>query len=120
MPAFADVIPEKDLDHILDYLIDGEPPARADGEQLAKDQGCLGCHTTDGSQLVGPSFKGIFGRETELEGDDEIVADEAYLLRSMTHPEAEVVEGFPPIMPAYEHLSDAELKALVDYLKGLK
>lgn len=120
MPAFADVIPDKDLDNILDYLLETAAPAAVDGEQVARDQGCLGCHSTDGTRLVGPSFKAIFGRETELEGDRKIVVDEAYLLRSITHPAAEVVEDYPPIMPAYEQLSDAELKALVDYLKGLE
>jgi cytochrome c oxidase subunit 2 len=120
MPPFAGVIPESDLERILDFLLGGEMTAPVDGEKIAKDQGCLGCHSTDGSERVGPSFKAIFGRITEIEGGGEITVDAAYLLRSITHPEAEIVDDFPPIMPAYDQLTDAELNALVDYLKGLK
>jgi cytochrome c oxidase subunit 2 len=120
MPTFADAIPDSDLEQILDFLLDAELTSAPDGEQLAKDQGCLGCHSTDGSELVGPSFKAIFGRETKIDGAGEITVDAVYLRRSITHPEAQIVEGFPPIMPAYDQLSDAELQALVDYLQGIK
>ncbi len=120
MPSFDGKIPESDLEIILDFLLGVEKTAPVDGEKIAKDQGCLGCHSTDGTERVGPSFKGIFGRVTEIEDGGEITVDEDYLLRSITHPEAEIVDDFPPIMPAYDQLTDAELKALVDYLKGLK
>lgn len=120
MPSFAGAIPEPELETILDFLLTGAPPAGLDGEQIAKEQGCLGCHSTDGSQLVGPTFKAISGRATSVEGKGDIVADEAYLRRSIVNPEADIVEEFPPIMPVYDHLSDAELKALVAYLQGLK
>lgn len=120
MPPFAGVIPAPDLERILDFLMDGEMKTPVDGEKIAKEQGCLGCHSTDGSKRVGPSFKAIFGRKTEIEGGGAITVDAAYLLRSITHPEAEIVDDFPPIMPAYDQLTDAELNALVDYLKGLK
>ncbi len=120
MPPFAGAIPDEDLAVMLDFLLTGAPPAGLDGEQIAKENGCLGCHSTDGSQLVGPTFKSIFGRETALEGGGTISADGAYLLRAITRPEQELVEDFPPIMPAYDHLNEAELQALVDYLKGVK
>ena len=119
-PAFADAIPDSDLEQILDFLLAGELTAAPDGEQLAKDQGCLGCHSTDGSELVGPSFQAILGRKTKIDGAGEITVDAVYLRRSITHPGAQIVEGFPPIMPAYDQLSDAELQALVDYLQGVK
>lgn len=120
MPAFADVIPDADLEQMLDFLVFDVQSKGPDGAAIAKEQGCLGCHSTDGSQLVGPSFKAVFGRETVLEGGGRIIADEAYLLRSLTHPALEVVEGFPAIMPAYDQLSPADQQALIDYLEGLE
>jgi hypothetical protein len=40
-----------------------DPELVAMGEQLYTEQGCSGCHTTDGSALVGPSWQGLFGKE---------------------------------------------------------
>jgi cytochrome c oxidase subunit 2 len=120
MPDFTGVIPESDLEHILDFLMGETKDAPLDGGKIAEEQGCLGCHSTDGSSMVGPSFKSIFGRETELEGDRKITVDTDYLRRSIKEPNADIVDDFPPIMPAYDQLSSAELQALVDYLKGLK
>lgn len=118
MPSFDGAIPEPELEAMLDYLTGEEKPAAGlDGETIAREQGCLGCHSTDGSQLVGPTFKSIFGRETAVEGQGTVVADELYLMRALVKPEEEIVEGFPPIMPAYDHLSEEELDALVEYLK---
>jgi cytochrome c oxidase subunit 2 len=51
----------------------------------------------------------------------KLVADEAYLRKSILEPNADVVKGFPPIMPSQEGLlTDQEIDALVSYLKGLK
>jgi cytochrome c oxidase subunit 2 len=72
---------------------------------------------------VGPSFKGIMGRsETVLTKGAErsITVDEACLRLSILEPNADVVKGFPPIMPAFGDLSKDELTALVEYLKGVK
>ena len=49
-----------------------------------------------------------------------ITVDDAYLRRSILEPNADVVKGFQPIMPAFTDLSKDELTALVEYLKGIK
>jgi cytochrome c oxidase subunit 2 len=95
-----------------------------EGRQLAKKLGCLGCHSTDGSKLIGPSFKGLYMREETvitkgIEG--EAVADEEYIIRSILDPTADIVKGYPPIMPSQKgSLSDENLKEIVKYLKELK
>ena len=94
-----------------------------DAKALLEQNGCLGCHSLDGSQGAGPSFKGIFGRSTVVvTGGKErtIPADEAYLRRSITDPQADVVKGFQPIMPAFPDLKDDDMKVLIEYLKGIK
>ncbi|HXQ22517.1 MAG TPA: c-type cytochrome [Candidatus Acidoferrales bacterium] len=88
------------------------------GQRLFEANGCPACHTTDGSPGVGPTVKGIFGREVELTTERKITADDAYLERSIRDPNAEVVAGFQPLMPLLP-LSDADVKALVAYLKTL-
>jgi cytochrome c oxidase subunit 2 len=94
------------------------------GHELLEKHGCLGCHSLDGSPRLGPTFKGIWGRKvTVLTGGTErnIVVDADYLRRSLLEPNADVVKGFPPVMPSFVgQLKDDEIKAIVEYLKGLK
>jgi cytochrome c oxidase subunit 2 len=97
---------------------------RPDGAKLFAEKGCVACHSIDGSPKVGPSLKGVFGhRMTVLTNGKErqITADEAYLRRSLLDPTADIVKGFPPIMPSQKGaLSDVELDALIEYLKTLQ
>ena len=85
-------------------------------------KGCLGCHTTDGSKKIGPTFKGLFGRQVTVltNGKERVItADEAYLKKSVLHPEADIVKGYPPIMPVIA-MTDEELEEIVEYLESLK
>ncbi len=94
------------------------------GRQLLESQGCLGCHSLDGSRIVGPTLKGIFGRKGRVLTDGaerDVVADEDYLRRSIVKPNADVVVGYPPIMPSQEGiLSDEQIDAIIEYLKTLQ
>jgi len=122
MPAYTEQLDTAQLDALLATLLGTATVAKPDGARLASDNGCLGCHSLDGSRLVGPSFQGIGGRQTMIEdaaGSRSVTADRAYLLKSIREPGTEVVEGYPPAMPPYPQFSDAELEALVDYLEGL-
>jgi cytochrome c oxidase subunit 2 len=93
------------------------------GASLASEKGCIGCHSVDGSSLVGPSFKGIYNRKTTVITDGkerEVISDEEYLKRSILNPGADIVKGYPPIMPSQEGaLTDRELEEMVEYLKTL-
>ncbi len=94
-----------------------------DGAALARAKGCLACHSLDGSRGVGPTFKGLYQSSlTVLAGGKRqtIVADDAYLAESIRLPNARIVEGFQPIMPALPDLKDTEVAALVDFIKGIK
>jgi cytochrome c oxidase subunit 2 len=93
------------------------------GQTLADQNGCLGCHSIDGTRIVGPSFKGMMERERTIirgEQKEKILADSDYLTRSIREPSAEVVEGYPAIMPAFPDFSDDDIKALQDWLETLK
>jgi cytochrome c oxidase subunit II len=89
-----------------------------------QEKGCLACHTIDGSPKIGPTFKGLFGkRETVIhEGKEvEAVADEAFIHHKLLAPEEARIKGFPPIMPSQKGiLTDAEIGAIIEYLKTLK
>jgi cytochrome c oxidase subunit 2 len=94
------------------------------GKALTSTKGCIACHSSDGSKLVGPSYKGLYGREEKVvEGGKTITVtvDDNYLRESIENPLAKVVEGYPPSMPPYKGLvNEEELAAIIEYIKSLK
>jgi cytochrome c oxidase subunit 2 len=98
------------------------PPDPARGERAFKLKGCVACHTTDGSKLVGPTWKGLFGSQVTvltLGKEVTLTADDDYIKRSISHPPKEVVKGFAPQMPKAD-LSDGDVADLTAYIKSLQ
>ncbi|MEM4986014.1 cytochrome c oxidase subunit II [Collimonas sp. H4R21] len=89
----------------------------AQGKALAESKACVACHTVDGSPRVGPTWKGLFGKTETMENGTTATVDETYLKDFIRNPQARVVKGFAPMMPKIE-MSDAELEALVAYIKS--
>jgi cytochrome c oxidase subunit 2 len=102
----------------------GAASERPVGQELLRQKGCLACHSTDGSQSSGPTFKGLFGRIEQVihEGKLETVTvDDAYLRSSIVTPAADLVVGFRNIMPPGKPaLSDQEIEEIVAYLRTLR
>lgn len=91
------------------------------GRVVAAQQGCLKCHSVDGSRHIGPTFLDLYERRERLSTGEVVVADEPYLTRSMMDPAAQVVAGYQNVMPSYQgKLSPPEVAAVVEYLKSLK
>ena len=96
------------------------PPAER-GKQLFVQWGCQTCHSTDGSKLAGPSFKGLFGKDEELADGSKVKVDENYIRESILNPNAKVVKGFPPVMPVFQgQLKDPQIDALIAFIKEQK
>jgi cytochrome c oxidase subunit 2 len=91
------------------------------GRNVAVQQGCLKCHSVDGSRHIGPTFQDLYLRREKLSTGEVVVADEAYLTRSMMDPAAQVVDGYQNVMPSFQgRLTPPEVAAVVEYLKSLK
>jgi len=92
------------------------------GKVLAAQFGCVGCHTSDGSKSVGPTWQGLFGSRVELSDGTTVAADEAYLVESIVNPGAKIVAGFPEgLMPSFkDQLSEAQVNDLIAYIRSLK
>jgi cytochrome c oxidase subunit II len=96
------------------------PPAEL-GAKIYKEKGCNACHSIDGSILVGPSFKGIYGHTVELQDGSKITVDENYIRQSILEPQSQVVKGFQPVMPSFKGiLSDDDISGVIAYIKTLK
>jgi cytochrome c oxidase subunit 2 len=93
----------------------------AQGRAVAAQQGCLKCHSVDGSRHIGPTFLDLYRRQEKLSTGEVITADEAYLTRSMMDPAAQVVAGYQNVMPSFQgRMTPPEVAAVVEYLKSLK
>lgn len=95
------------------------------GFNVVKMNGCVACHSSDGTKLVGNSFKGIWGeqRQVLVDGEEQTVTvDEEYIRESIYEPNAKVVVGYNEgLMPAYtDQISDEEIDQFIEYLKSLK
>jgi cytochrome c oxidase subunit 2 len=143
MPSYQGQLSDDDITGLIEFMktIDGttkvelsqttvkKQPAAAGatpaerGKALvnAPDNLCATCHSIDGSKLVGPSFKGLWGRKEKMSDGTEINVDADYIKESIYKPQAKIVEGYGPVMPAmYEgKLSEQDVNDIIEYLKTL-
>src|SRR3954466_7925146 len=110
VPALAALLPPRLLG--VSGGGDGPPALSADaskGQQVAKDRGCANCHTPDGRRSEGPTWKGLYGSTVTLADGSTVVADDAYLARSIREPKAQMVQGYKSPMPTTPGVTDAEI-----------
>lgn len=113
-------------DAYVDWLANASDPGKgksADqfGATLYTKRGCNACHSVDGTNGVGPSWKGLYGKQQTFAGGVSLTVDDAYLKESMLNPSAKIVTGFAPVMPTFQGvLSEREVAALIEYIKTLK
>lgn len=94
------------------------------GERLLFERGCVSCHSLDGSKMVGPTFRGLFGTNRLVMTSGQrrtVVADHDYIVNSIIDPRLDIVEGFPGTMPSGKDiLSPQEIEEIINYLKTIK
>lgn len=137
MPSYASQIPVADRWAIIAYVkseqmkkdatVPQEPGGVAqviinvataeNGEKLYKAKGCNACHSLDGTKVVGPTFKGLWGRKEDT-NSGPVTVDDAYFAESVRNPQAKVVTGYPPAMPVLP-INDLELESLKLFVQTL-
>ncbi|NOY50380.1 MAG: cytochrome c oxidase subunit II [Chlorobi bacterium] len=93
------------------------------GLTLMKKNACFSCHTTDGSRLVGPSFKGVVGRSETIIVDDKeetITVDADFIKHKLQNPLSSNVKGFQSGLMPKLPLSDQEISHIIDYVSTIK
>jgi cytochrome c oxidase subunit 2 len=95
----------------------GEP-----GLAVLQQKNCLVCHSVDGSEKVGVSLKGLYGKQqTVVAGgkEQQVTVDEFYLANTLREPHTHLVKGYPPAMPV-PSLNDDEIGQVIAYIRELK
>jgi mono/diheme cytochrome c family protein len=102
------------------------PALIAQGKTLFASAGCSGCHSLTGAAGAGPTLKGLASGQTTLTNGQTIAADDAYLARSITDPDAQIVKGYGAgiMAPAVAGLDlgakPADVRALIAFVKSQK
>ncbi|MCD4732338.1 MAG: cytochrome c oxidase subunit II [Bacteroidales bacterium] len=115
------VIPETDYTTWVNDKSSADHP----GLQVLKKNACTSCHSLDGSKLIGPSFKGVWGiTETVITDGTErqILVDKEYVKNSVYDPNADVTKGYNQgLMISYKDLvNEEDINHIIEYLKTLK
>jgi cytochrome c oxidase subunit 2 len=100
--------------------VEADPAKR--GEKWATIN-CVSCHSLDGTKVVGPTWKGVYGSQVELEDGTTVTVDDAYLLSSILDPNAQIHKGYPAnVMPATygELLSEAQIQDILAFIQTVK
>lgn len=95
-----------------------------DGYLLIRNNGCIACHSIDGTKLVGPTFLNLYGKErtvTEDKIQKTIIADDEYIKRSVFEPNTDIVSGYNKgLMQSYKNvIKESDIPVIIDYLKTL-
>ena len=90
------------------------------GEEIYKTKGtCEICHRIGQKGTRAPDLAGVGARAAKMKPG---MTAKAYLLESLIQPQAFVVEGYPPIMPAVDKppiaLNRSEVWALIAFLEA--
>lgn len=104
-------------------FIKNGPSAESPGLTLLKKNNCLSCHSLDGSKIVGPTFKGIYGSKRQVLTDKGEITEEGtadYIKRSILDPDSEIVKGFNKgLMQSYKSiLSDEDINNIIAFFKS--
>lgn len=120
MYAMLDVMPADEFDAWY-----GEAPKVISPEQMIAlgktvfTGNCAVCHNVTAERKVGPGMGGKYGSVSKLASGKRVKVDDAYLIKSIKNPMADIVEGYPPGM-AQIPLTDDQVNGVVAYIKSLK
>lgn len=101
------------------------------GAGLYRQRGCQQCHSLDGTNNIGPTFKNLWdhvveGSVTFRDGTrlsslfNDNYTPEDYIRESIYKPEARFVAGFNPAMPTYQgQVKENDIPAMIAFFKSL-
>lgn len=90
------------------------------GRRRVESLGCLQCHGFVDGQQKAPSLPGLFGSNVRLASGETVIADAAYLRRSILEPAGQIREGFGNNMPSFEgQIEPEQMFEILAYLRSV-
>jgi len=122
------VVAQSDFDAwvIKESGLSDDPVER--GNKWAQQFGCLSCHSLDGSKIVGPTWKGLFGESVSFTDGTSTVVNADYIRESILNPNLKIVEGFAAgLMPqqlidpiSKKPITDQQIEDIIAFIESLK
>ena len=125
MLATVKILPEDEWQEWWNQSDDNDvdmskPPAER-GKALMAKYACNTCHSTDGTVVIGPSFRNLWGQTEKLSDGTTALVDEDYVRNKILNPNKNSVAGFPKVMPSFQGLiSEEQILDIIAYLKTIK
>jgi cytochrome c oxidase subunit 2 len=123
MLAPVEVVSEEQFSAWLNDALDLPDDPVLRGQMWVTQNGCLSCHSIDGSRLVGPSWLNVCGSQEVLSDGTTVTVDSAYLYESIVNPSSKIVESYPDgLMPKTygDDLSDDQIDDIIAYICSVK
>lgn len=122
MAAIIRIVPDKDYKAWLEGLSANVPPPEL-GKSMFKVRGCSQCHTVDGSDNTGPTWKNMYGHAVEFTDGTSYSAEQMkdpvffanYVRESITNPAAKIVKGKGNNMTP-QALNEKQIIGVIAYL----
>jgi cytochrome c oxidase subunit II len=115
------IIPEDEFE----IWLAEEPPVTVEnmGMKILRNNACTSCHSIDGTKLVGPTFKNLYGEPRIVVANGQemtMVADSAYIYNAIVDPDKELVKGYPAgQMRSYKNVIPHEdIVTLIEYFRS--
>jgi cytochrome c oxidase subunit 2 len=99
----------------------GKIPPAEEGQKLYKDMGCISCHSVDGTRIIGPSWKDLFGSEQAQDDGTSVKVTDNYVLNVAWDPGHTLhLAGYQMVMPSFRgQLSQEDVGAIIGYMKTI-
>jgi len=96
------------------------PPAFL-GERLYRTKGCSQCHSIDGTRIIGPTWKNLWGYNVDFEnGVPSLTADETFIRSCILTPSARIVRSYQNVMPSFQgSVNDKDINNIIAFMKTL-
>lgn len=118
------VVSQEDFDKwLISESEVGQLPLAQRGAKYFQTRACASCHNVDNpAAKVGPSLYKKWGQQSVQADGTKVNFDENHVRESILKPQEKIAMGFPQPspMPSFQgQLSESELAAIIEYIKGL-
>jgi cytochrome c oxidase subunit 2 len=96
-----------------------DPVAR--GRKLYFSKGCAQCHSLDGSRMVGPSFKDLYGIEEQFTDGSRAIVDDDFIRQFVRNPTQRIPVGYAPGMSPFDTtmLPEEDVSRIILFMKSI-